>query len=261
MGKILLIASVAVSVLTAGLGIYNGTRLSGAKAALDSEKQSAASSKQQLEEVTKQLDTTKTELAAATNAKESSASELSSLQASLKKAQDDLTQINSQIASKESELTQLRSDNEAKTTRIAQLESATTTTADTSELEGMKAQLEEKNTLLAKYETDNASLKGQLDEFRKREENRQNEKMRAGLEGKILAVNPAWNFVVLNLGDRNGVVSNAEMLVKRGTNLLGKIRITSVEPSTSIADIVSNSVAKGISIQPGDTVIYQEIEE
>ena len=80
--------------------------------------------------------------------------------------------------------------------------------------------------------------------------------MRNGLEGRILAVNPAWNFVVLSLGDRNGVVNNAEMLIKRGSQLIGKVRITSVEPSSSIADIVANSVTRGLSVQPGDTVIY-----
>lgn len=87
-----------------------------------------------------------------------------------------------------------------------------------------------------------------------------NNMMRKGLEGKILAVNPSWNFVILNLGDRNGVVNNAEMLInrmtQRGPMMIGKVRITSVEPSTSIADIVVNSVRQGTSVQPGDTVIY-----
>ena len=85
--------------------------------------------------------------------------------------------------------------------------------------------------------------------------------MRNGLQGRILAVNPAWNFVVLNLGDRNGVVNNAELLVKRGTQFMGKVRVTSVEPSTSIADIVANSVPQGATISPGDDVIYQAAKE
>ena len=85
--------------------------------------------------------------------------------------------------------------------------------------------------------------------------------MRNRLEGRILAVNPAWNFVVLSLGDKNGVVNNAELLVKRGTQLIGKVRVTSVEPSTSIADIVANSVPQGASIAPGDDVIYQAVKE
>ena len=54
---------------------------------------------------------------------------------------------------------------------------------------------------------------------------------------------------------------NAEMLIKRGNQLVGKVRVTSVEPSTSIADIVANSVPRGLSIQPGDNVIYQATAE
>jgi cell shape-determining protein MreC len=81
--------------------------------------------------------------------------------------------------------------------------------------------------------------------------------MRNGLEGRILAVNPSWNFVILSLGDKNGVVNNAELLINRGGQLIGKVRITSVEPSTSVADIVVNSVRSGLTVQPGDTVIYR----
>ncbi|MCX7869570.1 MAG: hypothetical protein N2322_06425, partial [Terrimicrobiaceae bacterium] len=94
-------------------------------------------------------------------------------------------------------------------------------------------------------------------DLRKREADRQALKMRDGLQGRILAVNQAWNFVVLNLGDKNGVVSNAEMLVKRGNSLIGKVRITSVEPATSIADIIPSSVPAGVMISPGDQVIFQ----
>ena len=40
------------------------------------------------------------------------------------------------------------------------------------------------------------------------------------------------------LGRQERVVNNAELLVKRGSQFIGKVRVTSVEPSTSIADIV-----------------------
>jgi hypothetical protein len=77
-----------------------------------------------------------------------------------------------------------------------------------------------------------------------------------GLRGTVLAVNQAYNFVVLNLGGRQGLESNAEMLVIRGGTVIGKIRISSVEPATAIGDIVTNSLARGVQVQPGDTVIY-----
>jgi cell shape-determining protein MreC len=79
---------------------------------------------------------------------------------------------------------------------------------------------------------------------------------RAGVRGTVLAYNQAYNFVVLNLGARNGVEANSEMLVLREGTLIGKIRISSVEPATAIGDIMTNSLARGVQVQPGDSVIY-----
>jgi hypothetical protein len=79
---------------------------------------------------------------------------------------------------------------------------------------------------------------------------------RTGVRGAVLAYNQAYNFVVLNLGARNGVETNSEMLVLRDGTLIGKIRISSVEPATAIGDILTSSLARGVQVQPGDTVIY-----
>jgi hypothetical protein len=79
---------------------------------------------------------------------------------------------------------------------------------------------------------------------------------RAGVHGTVLAYNQAYNFVVLNLGARNGVEPNSEMLVLRDGTLIGKIRISSVEPATAIGDIMTNTLARGVQVQPGDSVIY-----
>jgi hypothetical protein len=79
---------------------------------------------------------------------------------------------------------------------------------------------------------------------------------RAGVHGTVLAYNQAYNFVVLNLGARNGVEPNSEMLVLRDGTLIGKIRISSVEPATAIGDIMTNSLGRGVQVQTGDSVIY-----
>ena len=77
-----------------------------------------------------------------------------------------------------------------------------------------------------------------------------------GVHGTVLAVNQAYNFVVLGIGEHQGVVPNSEMLVMRGGSLIGKVRISSVEPTTSIGDIVTSSLPRGVQVLPGDTVIY-----
>jgi hypothetical protein len=77
-----------------------------------------------------------------------------------------------------------------------------------------------------------------------------------GVRGSVLAVNQAYNFVVLNLGSRQGIQANSEMVVFREGVLIGKIRISSVEPATAIGDVMTNSLARGVQVQPGDTVVY-----
>lgn len=79
---------------------------------------------------------------------------------------------------------------------------------------------------------------------------------KVGVRGTVLAVNRAYNFVVLNLGGRNGVEAQTEMLIVRDGTYIGKIRISSVEPATAIGDIITSTLARGVQVQPGDIVIY-----
>ncbi len=81
--------------------------------------------------------------------------------------------------------------------------------------------------------------------------------VRAGLQGRILAVNQGWNFVVLSVGDKQGVIVNAPLLVLRSGEPIARLRITSVEPSTSIADVLPGTVRRGTSVQAGDTVVFE----
>jgi uncharacterized phage infection (PIP) family protein YhgE len=74
-------------------------------------------------------------------------------------------------------------------------------------------------------------------------------------EGRILAVQPGWNFVVMDLGDRQGIKAGAPFLVTRQGQLIAKLQTRNVEPTQSVADIVGGSVTKGEQIKPGDTVI------
>ena len=80
---------------------------------------------------------------------------------------------------------------------------------------------------------------------------------RTGLSGRIMAVNPGWNFVVLSVGDRHGAAVGASMVVLRDGMAIARAKITSVESSTSIADVIPGSVRKGMSVQPDDTVVYE----
>jgi uncharacterized phage infection (PIP) family protein YhgE len=62
--------------------------------------------------------------------------------------------------------------------------------------------------------------------------------LRADLKGRILAVDPKWNFVVLNIGGDQGVLNDGEMLVSRDGKLVAKVIVRSVQKDRSIANIV-----------------------
>ncbi|HEY2124042.1 MAG TPA: hypothetical protein VGG94_01155 [Chthoniobacterales bacterium] len=127
----------------------------------------------------------------------------------------------------------------------------------------MQAQLDEARRQLENAERENAFLSEKIHNAQERSNQLEQEKKRrqtaagrAGVRGTILAVNQAYNFVVLNLGGRQGVEANSEMLVLRDGALIGKIRVSSVEPSTAIGDIITSSLERGVQVQPGDIVVY-----
>jgi hypothetical protein len=129
----------------------------------------------------------------------------------------------------------------------------------------LQAQLDDARRQLESAERENAFLSDKMRGTQERSGQLEDEKKRRreavvgakpGVRGTVLAVNQAYNFVVLNLGGRQGVEPNAEMLVLRDGMLIGKIRVSSVEPSTAIGDIITSSLERGVQVQPGDIVIY-----
>ena len=75
-----------------------------------------------------------------------------------------------------------------------------------------------------------------------------------GLKGKVVAVDPKWDFVVLDIGGNQGLVERGEMLVSRDGKLVAKIRVTSVEPSRSVANILPGW--KQAEVMEGDVVLH-----
>ncbi|HXB59648.1 MAG TPA: hypothetical protein VNU95_08780 [Candidatus Acidoferrales bacterium] len=60
----------------------------------------------------------------------------------------------------------------------------------------------------------------------------------SGLKGTVMAVDPKWDFVVLNVGEDQGVLKDGEMLVSRDGKLVAKVIVRSVQKDRSIANLV-----------------------
>ena len=59
-----------------------------------------------------------------------------------------------------------------------------------------------------------------------------------GLKGKIIAVDPKYEFVVLDIGGTDGVLKRGEMLINRSGRLVARVRILTVEPNRCVANIL-----------------------
>lgn len=77
----------------------------------------------------------------------------------------------------------------------------------------------------------------------------------AGLTGKIISVDPRYEFVIINVGGKQGAKVDGEMIVSRGGEMVSKIRIATVEPDFSVANVIQTWKKK--DAVEGDTVLVQ----
>jgi len=77
-----------------------------------------------------------------------------------------------------------------------------------------------------------------------------------GTRGNVIAVDPKYDFVVLDVGGNQGIAENAKLLVNREGKLVGKVKITSVEPNRSIANVLPEWKQEGAEIMEGDQVFF-----
>jgi hypothetical protein len=261
MTKPLLCVAIVLSLASAGMGFLNRGKLLGERTLKETAETLAAEKQTPLDAANKTVEEQKAQITALSSEKDTLTANLGEVQGDLTKAKEELAAAQQKSTGLETELAQAKTDSEAKDTRIAELEQQATAApaapAPPSDVAALEAQIQELQTVNTQLTDQNTGLTAQVAELQRKEQGRQKVQMRQGLSGTILAVNQAWNFVVLSLGDRQGVVPNAEMLVQRGDQYLGKVRVTSVEPSTSIADILVRTVPRGLSVMPGDRVIYQ----
>ena len=106
---------------------------------------------------------------------------------------------------------------------------------------------EEKKVLLR----NNRQLAGELNRYKG--DNTKVE-LPAGLKGKVIAVDPKWEFVVLDIGSNQGLVEYGELMVNRNGKLVAKVLVTNVQAAKSVANILPEW--KQADVQEGDQVIY-----
>jgi len=60
-----------------------------------------------------------------------------------------------------------------------------------------------------------------------------------GLQAKVISTDATWRFLVLDVGATQGALENGEVLVRHGDKLVGKARISRVEPDRCVANLLT----------------------
>lgn len=81
-------------------------------------------------------------------------------------------------------------------------------------------------------------------------------KLPDGLKGTVLEVGPQGDFVLLDIGEAQGVLARGELLVRRGDKLIGKVRIVKVDANRSIGNLLPGWKQGDLAVAKGDLVLY-----
>lgn len=73
---------------------------------------------------------------------------------------------------------------------------------------------------------------------------------------QILAVEPEWNYVVINRGEVDVLPMYLEAFVHRGDKFVGKVRVMQVDHTVALAEIMRDTLTTGMTIEAGDTIFF-----
>lgn len=194
----------------------------------------------------RELGTTYADLKKTTEDLEDSRSELAQLRGEIERSRQQIVQLNNTITERAADIARQRD----------QIESVEREKA------GLQIQIDDLNNEIAKKDDE---LQDQRDKVLTLEQTVTDMETQLsgdtvrplpkGLYGHVVLVNKDWNFVILDIGSKSGLVPNAEMLVHRGDKLVGKVQISGVTRDLAIADVRSDW--EQMQIRKGDFVAVQ----
>jgi myosin heavy subunit len=248
--KVTLVVAIFVGLLTFGIAHFKvaediqaqskdledtKTSLTQSREAEKKAKEEANTTKEQKKKTDEQLETTKAKLETETTRANTQEGRANRNETDLNKARGDLTQAARDLAAWK-----------ALGTSVDQVQNKLAELAETKQAN--EALSEEKKVMVRQ----NAFLQNELNKYQP-EKAEQRTPLPPGLKGKVIAVDPKWDFVVLDIGSNQGVLERGELLVNREGKLVAKVRVTSVEASRCVANVIPEW--KQAEIMEGDQVL------
>jgi len=84
---------------------------------------------------------------------------------------------------------------------------------------------------------------------------RQRQVLAAPSIGKVLEYQKEYGFLVLSAGASRKIEAGMTFGIRRGNSIIGRVKVTSVEEASAVADLETQSVPPGVTVKVGDEVI------
>jgi myosin heavy subunit len=184
-----------------------------------------ASTKKELEKTSADLKQTKATLEATTAERDKAVADATAATAKADKLTADLNQTRTERDTARDELAQYK---QSAMTPLQVMQSRDF-------IKSLQTQLEEARVVNKGLQKKADGLQAELDHYTNPDKP---VTLPASLKGKVLVMDPKWSFVVLDVGDNQGVKPYGELLVNRDGKLVAKVKVTSVQKDRSVANIV-----------------------
>ena len=100
----------------------------------------------------------------------------------------------------------------------------------------------------------NEAMKEEIRRFRELERRQRLSIMEDDFKANVASVFPTWGFVILNKGNKEGVLTDAELQIERGDGPVGKLKVTRVEDNRAVAYVIKETWPEGDAPRPGDLI-------
>lgn len=227
--------------------------------------------KPKVDELNSELTTTKDQLSTAQNEKSKAEKESKEAKTNADKAIKELSETKTVLEAKATEATEQRAraddlatklEGNTKELNVARQELGRWKVLgiQPNQIEDLKRSLKDAETARDSEKVANIALSKVLNQTQKELDTFKNPdaevKLPAGLKGNITAVGPSNDFVFLDIGSSKGALKGGKLMVRRGDQLITKVRIVSVAENHSIANILPEWTQGGLSVKANDAVLY-----
>ncbi|TLD71014.1 hypothetical protein FEM03_08840 [Phragmitibacter flavus] len=245
-----------VTALALGLGLWFSYGMQGA---IKAERELASRSTKNLEDVKRQF-------ARANEAKEAQVKALEETTKQHGELKEKVAQSNEEVSLKEKEATAVVTQVEEVKKQVAQLEEQITKSGDIpkllEEVKQLDTQVAASNAALANSQQQAAlgdgrvaKVQAEIRALQEREADQKRGTVTKDFTARVSQAFPGFGFVILNKGNRAGLFANANLEVKRGREIVAKLKVRDVEQGNAVADVVPGSMSEGSELRAGDLVI------